>query len=369
MECCEMTANSQPTTSALPTHQALSKLWAALIEPHPSVKAVDERRKVRVLLGSTAVLNILLLCGLIAVNALMDNSSSSKPTYLVIGFAVFCLALPLYFLAKTPRYLLVAGLLVAFIATVSCFFMLVTPGNTLFLYAIGLCLSLLVAGLYLPFRSVARTAVYTCVALVIVYNIHYPVVKTLLPTNPWIVESLDSFASTTTLMLLIAFNATMLLFFRLRDQIEADRQAERERAIQQQQLADDLRRTEQAKSAFLASMSHELRTPLNSILNFSEFVSTGLLGPVNTEQADALQKVIASGEHLLGLINDVLDITKIESGSLELFLEDVDMKAAVETAIATGQGLLRDKPIELKATIAPELPHIMGIGVVFIRFC
>jgi signal transduction histidine kinase/HAMP domain-containing protein len=114
------------------------------------------------------------------------------------------------------------------------------------------------------------------------------------------------------------------------------------------------------KSEFLANMSHELRTPLNAILNFAEFMVDGDLGDVTEEQIDALNKVISSGEHLLSLINDVLDITKIEVGMLELFIEDVDLNAAIRSVVSTGKGLLRDRPVDLITDIKAELPIIRG---------
>lgn len=114
------------------------------------------------------------------------------------------------------------------------------------------------------------------------------------------------------------------------------------------------------KSEFLANMSHELRTPLNAILNFAEFMADGDLGDVTEEQIDALNKVISSGEHLLSLINDVLDITKIEVGMLELFIEDVDLNAAIRSVVSTGKGLLRDRPVELITEIEKDLPMIRG---------
>jgi signal transduction histidine kinase len=120
-------------------------------------------------------------------------------------------------------------------------------------------------------------------------------------------------------------------------------------------------RANQVKSAFLASMSHELRTPLNAILNFSQFIASGMLGPVNAEQVDLLQKLTASGKHLLSLINDVLDISKIESGSLQLFIEDgVNLSEELNTVIASGKILLKDKPVELRTDIDSNLPHISG---------
>jgi signal transduction histidine kinase len=115
------------------------------------------------------------------------------------------------------------------------------------------------------------------------------------------------------------------------------------------------------KSAFLASMSHELRTPLNAILNFSQFLASGMLGPVNQEQIDMLEKVTGSGKHLLNLINDVLDISKIESGSLRLFLEEnVDLSLEAKSVADTAHALLVDKPVELRLELAPDLPRLIA---------
>jgi signal transduction histidine kinase len=116
----------------------------------------------------------------------------------------------------------------------------------------------------------------------------------------------------------------------------------------------------QVKSAFLASMSHELRTPLNAIINFTKFVARGVMGPVNERQISTLTNVITSGEHLLSLINDVLDVSKIESGSFSLFLQDVSMADIIASAEKTAQSLLVDKPVTFVTDIAPDLPSLVG---------
>jgi signal transduction histidine kinase len=134
-----------------------------------------------------------------------------------------------------------------------------------------------------------------------------------------------------------------------------------QRVIETQQARDQAERSDQVKSAFLASMSHELRTPLNAILNFSHFISSGMLGPVNAEQVDLLDKLSLSGKHLLSLINDVLDISKIESGSLQLFKEDsLELSEDLQAVAAAGQALLKDKPVELEVIMEPGLPFISG---------
>jgi len=108
-------------------------------------------------------------------------------------------------------------------------------------------------------------------------------------------------------------------------------------------------------------MSHELRTPLKSIINFTRFVADGDMGPVNEQQSELLTQVVASSKHLLALINDVLDMSKIESGLLNLFIEDdVNIPVTLNTGIATVQSFLIDKPIVLKTDIAEDLPLIRG---------
>ncbi len=95
----------------------------------------------------------------------------------------------------------------------------------------------------------------------------------------------------------------------------------------------DLERADQMKSEFLANMSHELRTPLNAIIGFSELLQEQFYGPLNTEQDEYLTNIRTAGEHLLGLINDILDLSKIEAGRMELDLEDLDLPHLLESSI------------------------------------
>jgi signal transduction histidine kinase len=116
-------------------------------------------------------------------------------------------------------------------------------------------------------------------------------------------------------------------------------------------------RADQAKSAFLASMSHELRTPLNAVINFTHFVIDGDTGPVNEQQTELLTQVVNSGKHLLNLINDVLDMSKIEAGSLVLFIEDdIDLNSLLDNAVSTGRSLLGERPIQLCLEVQDNLP-------------
>jgi len=115
----------------------------------------------------------------------------------------------------------------------------------------------------------------------------------------------------------------------------------------------------QAKSAFLSSMSHELRTPLNAIINFVEMIARGMIGPVNQEQVELLDQALHSSKHLLNLINDVLDISKIQAGQLTLFIEDqVSVHVEVEATLSIVGGLLQEKGLQLVRDIDPHLPMV-----------
>lgn len=114
----------------------------------------------------------------------------------------------------------------------------------------------------------------------------------------------------------------------------------------------------QLKTRFMANMSHELRTPLNSIINFAYLLVQGTEGEMNAGQADLLQRIEDSGHHLLGVINDILDLAKIEAGRMELFYEDLDLTDLINGVMATAVGLVRDRPIELRRQIPAGLPPV-----------
>lgn len=131
------------------------------------------------------------------------------------------------------------------------------------------------------------------------------------------------------------------------------------RLVDVQEAREVAERSDEVKSAFLASMSHELRTPLNAVINFTKFVAQGDLGPVNDDQEETLYEVVDSAKHLLNLINDVLDMSKMESGSLSLFIADeVDLTGILNQGISTTRSLIGQKPIEIQTNIAADLPHI-----------
>jgi signal transduction histidine kinase len=99
-------------------------------------------------------------------------------------------------------------------------------------------------------------------------------------------------------------------------------------------LYRELETTSQHKSDFLANMSHELRTPLNAIIGFSQVLREGMVGDVNTKQAEYLEDILSSGNHLLSLINDVLDLSKVEAGQVELQVAPFSLQDALERGVS-----------------------------------
>ena len=116
------------------------------------------------------------------------------------------------------------------------------------------------------------------------------------------------------------------------------------------------------KSQFLAKMSHELRTPLNAILGYTELVLDSIYGEPTEKMRTVLERLQANGKHLLGLINDVLDLSKIEAGQLTLSLDDYSMRDVVHGVISAVEPLAAEKQLAFKAEVAPELPTGHGDG-------
>ena len=105
----------------------------------------------------------------------------------------------------------------------------------------------------------------------------------------------------------------------------------------------ELERANRMKAQFLANMSHELRTPLNSVIGFSEMLLIGALGQLSEQQRDALETVARNGRHLLGLVNDVLDLSKVDAGRMDLHLMQADVRTLVSDVITGMESLIRTK--------------------------
>ncbi len=114
------------------------------------------------------------------------------------------------------------------------------------------------------------------------------------------------------------------------------------------------------KSQFLANMSHELRTPMNAILGYTELIMDNIYGEPNEKTRGVLTRIQSNGKHLLGLINDVLDLSKIEAGQLTLSLADYSVKDIVHSVFSSVESLAKNKKLELKVELPPKLPVAHG---------
>jgi len=141
------------------------------------------------------------------------------------------------------------------------------------------------------------------------------------------------------------------------EQLEA-RVEERTRELQEANI--ELEQTSQHKSEFLANMSHELRTPLNAIIGYTELIEDKIYGEVPEKIAEVIGRVGQSGSHLLGLINDVLDLSKIEAGRVKLSLDEYAMDNVVQTVMTNLQSLAADKELQLSASVPDDLPVARG---------
>jgi signal transduction histidine kinase len=137
---------------------------------------------------------------------------------------------------------------------------------------------------------------------------------------------------------------------------------ERAAARQLEALNSQLARASQAKSEFLANMSHELRTPMNAILGFTEMILDDIYGDVPPEVRGPIQDVRTCGQQLLRLINDVLDLSKIEAGRMELSLTDYSVQEVVETARTSLRSLAAEKGLDFTAEVQADIPLAYGDG-------
>jgi len=136
----------------------------------------------------------------------------------------------------------------------------------------------------------------------------------------------------------------------------------RQRTAELEDKGHQLEVASQHKSQFLANMSHELRTPLNAILGYTELMADGVYGQLPEKTMGVLKRLESNGRHLLGLINDVLDLSKIEAGQLVLELSDYSLQDIASTVRSTLEPLAADKKLAFKVEMAPKMPPGHGDG-------
>jgi signal transduction histidine kinase len=123
-------------------------------------------------------------------------------------------------------------------------------------------------------------------------------------------------------------------------------------------LYADLQAANRHKSEFLSNMSHELRTPLNAIIGFSEVLLQRIFGELNAQQADYLQDILDSGRHQLTLVNDILDLAKVEAGRMELQLSSFSLRAVIDSGITTLRETAARRGVALEVECDPRIDTI-----------
>lgn len=165
-------------------------------------------------------------------------------------------------------------------------------------------------------------------------------------------------------LLLLLIEGALLRQLRVEfdDRLEAMRESIRQTELARQQAEAERQRAEEAdkaKSQFLANMSHELRTPLNAIIGYSEAMLGGMAGAFSPQQSKLLEHVQHNSRRLLALINDILDLSKIESGSLELYMAPMSPRKVIQDTVESLRSLALEKHIDLEITFADDIPEVI----------
>jgi signal transduction histidine kinase len=144
------------------------------------------------------------------------------------------------------------------------------------------------------------------------------------------------------------------------DELQRFDNEQRRAAVELVRLNDQLAQASKAKSEFLANMSHELRTPMNAILGFTEMLLDGLYGEIPDSLKEPLADIQVNGRHLLHLINDVLDLSKIEAGRMELALNDYSVREVIDIVYLSLRSLAAEKKLQFATSVADDIPTAYG---------
>ncbi len=326
---------------------AFINLWNLLVQPADELTGDDRRRAISV--ASLTLTFIPLGLITILIPAVLEALNGREFIINIGGIIGMTIVVASYTLSRTKHFQIGAYLVIAvpFIAVSAA-----SLSSEVGISESGLIfmsLSVILSSLLLTSRYTVFIGILAIVTIIMLF----------------IVRPNDAITPVPIITYTLIAAGVMATISRIREQSLKDLELAQSQLKIQIQEAEEARdraeRSDQVKSSFLASMSHELRTPLNAIINFTRFVSKGTLGPVNEDQVETLENVTISGKHLLNLINDVLDMAKIDSGSLTLFVsDDVSLPEIITNVSVTGRALLNDKPVTIKTEMEETLPQIRG---------
>lgn len=341
-------SSRQMIGQSLDYFNGIRKIWDNLTAPAVTITGESRRRASTLATLTLVFIPLAALAVFITpiVNLLRGDGFTAPNAAAMVGLVV---AIAAYVVSRTQYYELGSYLIVSvpMIAVTGVALSSTNPVSQVALFY--LVLSVILSSLLLDASITLVTGIITA-ALVTLLQVARPA---------------DTGVQWSIMAFVVVATGVMALVGRVRGQyvkaLEITQDQLKHRIIEVDQARAQAERSDQVKSAFLASMSHELRTPMNAVINFTQFVVDGDTGPVNDEQKELLMEVIGSASHLLNLINDVLDMSKIEAGSLNLFVEDgVNLNTLLNSVVATGRGLLKDKNIQLQTSIEDDLPTIRG---------
>ena len=215
------------------------------------------------------------------------------------------------------------------------------------------------------FRSIILTACFAALAIVLAllcgFIISWSCLLPLRRADEFLgAVAAGDFTATITVPNRDEFGAQAARMNRMSHELGRLHEEQQQTATALRQLNARLEQASRAKSEFLANMSHELRTPMNAILGFTEMLRDGLYGDVPEGLKEPLDDIQTNGRHLLGLINDVLDLSKIEAGRMDLALEEYSVQDVIDSVRMSLRSLAVERGLEFESRVSPRLPIAYG---------